>query len=376
MVAPARQAGARSAKVCAVRRDAEDLAGARRARPTAAAAPRRACRSAVSGSARRRLAERPAEQRRSCRAEFASAPCIADEHRRAGSASVNPQRPRALGAGAADGAMLDAESGRAHDSIPFSPPAPDIDRITGRRRLRRNRRTDWSRRLVRETTLTVDDLIWPIFLIDGESAARAGRLDARRRAALGRRGGARGGAGGAARHPGDRALPLHRPVAPRPDRLGGAERRQPRLHAPAARSRRPCRRSASSPTSRSTPIPATAMTALMEGEEIVNDASVAQLVRQALVQAEAGADIIAPSDMMDGRVGAIREALDARRLRPRADHGLHGEIRLRLLRPVPRRDRHQRDARSATSAPTRWTRPTPTRRCARRRPTSPRAPTC
>ncbi len=50
---------------------------------------------------------------------------------------------------------------------------------------------------------------------------------------------------------------------------------------------------------------------VMEGDEIVNDASVAQLVRQALVQAEAGADIIAPSDMMDGRVGAIREALDA-----------------------------------------------------------------
>jgi porphobilinogen synthase len=49
---------------------------------------------------------------------------------------------------------------------------------------------------------------------------------------------------------------------------------------------------------------------LLDGEEVVNDQSVAQLVRQALVQAEAGADIIAPSDMMDGRVGAIREALD------------------------------------------------------------------
>jgi porphobilinogen synthase len=49
---------------------------------------------------------------------------------------------------------------------------------------------------------------------------------------------------------------------------------------------------------------------VMEGDEIVNDASVHQLVLQALVQAEAGADIIAPSDMMDGRVGAIRTALD------------------------------------------------------------------
>src|SRR5262249_40394140 len=44
---------------------------------------------------------------------------------------------------------------------------------------------------------------------------------------------------------------------------------------------------------------------------ILNDETVAVLTRQALVEAEAGADIIAPSDMMDGRVGAIRAALDA-----------------------------------------------------------------
>jgi porphobilinogen synthase len=50
---------------------------------------------------------------------------------------------------------------------------------------------------------------------------------------------------------------------------------------------------------------------LMSGETIMNDATVAALVRQALNQARAGADVIAPSDMMDGRVAAIREALDA-----------------------------------------------------------------
>jgi len=49
---------------------------------------------------------------------------------------------------------------------------------------------------------------------------------------------------------------------------------------------------------------------LLQGETIVNDESVFQLVQQALVQARAGADIIAPSDMMDGRIGAIRAALD------------------------------------------------------------------
>ena len=47
---------------------------------------------------------------------------------------------------------------------------------------------------------------------------------------------------------------------------------------------------------------------------ILNDETVGQLVKQALTQAEAGVDIVAPSDMMDGRIGAIREALEARRL--------------------------------------------------------------
>jgi len=45
---------------------------------------------------------------------------------------------------------------------------------------------------------------------------------------------------------------------------------------------------------------------------IVNDSTVAVLTEQALVQAEAGVDIVAPSDMMDGRIGAIRQALEAR----------------------------------------------------------------
>ncbi|MDB5510163.1 MAG: hemB, partial [Hyphomicrobiales bacterium] len=49
---------------------------------------------------------------------------------------------------------------------------------------------------------------------------------------------------------------------------------------------------------------------LMRGEVILNDETVEALVGQALNQARAGCDIIAPSDMMDGRIGAIREALD------------------------------------------------------------------
>ena len=50
---------------------------------------------------------------------------------------------------------------------------------------------------------------------------------------------------------------------------------------------------------------------LMDGEEILNDETLEVLVRQAVVQAEAGCDTIAPSDMMDGRVGAIRATLDS-----------------------------------------------------------------
>ena len=53
------------------------------------------------------------------------------------------------------------------------------------------------------------------------------------------------------------------------------------------------------------------MTAILRGERVLNDETVFVLVEQALNQARAGADIIAPSDMMDGRVGAIRAALDA-----------------------------------------------------------------
>ena len=100
------------------------------------------------------------------------------------------------------------------------------------------------------------------------------------------------------------------------------------------------------------------------------------LVRQALVQAEAGADVIAPSDMMDGRVGAIRRALD--------DAGLRSDVQILAYAAKyasafygPFRDAVGIGDRRwpATRRPTRWTRPTATRRCARSRSTSPRAPT-
>ena len=78
---------------------------------------------------------------------------------------------------------------------------------------------------------------------------------------------------------------------------------------------------------------------LMEGGEILNDASIEALVRQALVQAEAGCDIIAPSDMMDGRVGAIRQALEANGFERVQIMAYSAKYASGLLRAVPRRGR-------------------------------------
>jgi porphobilinogen synthase len=54
---------------------------------------------------------------------------------------------------------------------------------------------------------------------------------------------------------------------------------------------------------------------LLENGEILNDATVERLCDQALMQAEAGCDVIAPSDMMDGRIGAIRTRWTKKALR-------------------------------------------------------------
>ena len=75
------------------------------------------------------------------------------------------------------------------------------------------------------------------------------------------------------------------------------------------------------------------------------------LVRAAVSHAEAGADIVAPSDMMDGRVGAIRRALDERGFAGRRDHVLRREVLLGVLRPVPRRGRLGAEVRRPPDAP-------------------------
>ena len=75
---------------------------------------------------------------------------------------------------------------------------------------------------------------------------------------------------------------------------------------------------------------------LVEDGRVKNDASVELLARVALSHMESGADIVAPSDMMDGRVGAIRETLDEAGYTETPHHGVLREVRLGVLRAVPR----------------------------------------
>jgi porphobilinogen synthase len=176
-------------------------------------------------------------------------------------------------------------------------------------RLRRNRRIAWSRRLTRETSLTVDDLIWPIFVIEGdgrsvpvESMPGVERLsiDLAVKAA-------------------EEAHALGIPVvaifpytAPEQRSDDGKEAWRPdNLVCRAVRAIK-----AAVPgigvmcDVALDPYTSHGHDGLIRNGEIVNDLTIAALIRQSLVQADAGCDILGPSDMMDGRIGAIRAALE------------------------------------------------------------------
>jgi delta-aminolevulinic acid dehydratase/porphobilinogen synthase len=98
--------------------------------------------------------------------------------------------------------------------------------------------------------------------------------------------------------------------------------------------------------------------------EVDNDATLELLARQAVSHARAGADFVAPSDMMDGRIGAVRAALD----------GDHIPSSTRPLFTAPSGRLRTRRPSSATGPATRWTRPTPRRPCGRPNWTWKRAP--
>ena len=177
-------------------------------------------------------------------------------------------------------------------------------------RPRRNRRSEWVRRMVREHVLTADDLIWPLFLIDGE----------RKRIPVPSMPGVERISIDEAVRDAERAARLHIPCIalfpytdPQLRDNSGTEALNPdNLVCRAIRALKKevpdigllCDVALDPYTSHG-------HDGLLRDGEILNDETVDVLVKQALVEAEAGCDIIAPSDMMDGRVGAIRRALDA-----------------------------------------------------------------
>jgi porphobilinogen synthase len=176
-------------------------------------------------------------------------------------------------------------------------------------RPRRNRKTEWTRRLVRENTLDTDDLIWPLFLVDGSkkrlpvpSMPGVERLsideavrDAQRGAKL--------------------AIPCIA-LFPYTDQALRDEDGSEALNADnlVCRAIRAIKKEVPEIgilcDVALDPYTSHGHDGLVRDGTILNDETVEVLVKQALVEAQAGCDIIAPSDMMDGRVGAIRAALD------------------------------------------------------------------
>jgi porphobilinogen synthase len=194
--------------------------------------------------------------------------------------------------------------------LPIESDAPSEHRLDLAVRPRRNRRAEWARRLVREHVLTTDDLIWPLFVIDGTNvrAAVASMPDVERLSV--------DQAVRAAERAAKFAIPclaLFPYTDPdKRDDSGSEALNAENLVCQAIRAIKKevpdigilCDVALDPYTSHG-------HDGLIRDGIILNDETVAILVRQALVQAEAGCDIIAPSDMMDGRVGAIREGLDA-----------------------------------------------------------------
>ena len=176
-------------------------------------------------------------------------------------------------------------------------------------RLRRTRKADWSRRLVRETRLSRDDLIWTIVLSDGKKARdpvpsmpgvdRVNLKEVVKEAAQ-------------ARDLGIPAIALFPHINPKFKDAKASEALNEKGLIPKAI------RAVKAAVPEIGVIVDVALDpytdhghdGLMQGERIINDPTVEILAQSALILAEAGADIVAPSDMMDGRVGAIRGALE------------------------------------------------------------------
>jgi porphobilinogen synthase len=177
-------------------------------------------------------------------------------------------------------------------------------------RMRRNRRADWTRRMVREHRLSTDDLIWPLFVMDGDNVrAPVPSMPGVERLSVDQ-----------VVREAERAAKLTIPcIALFPytdpslrDETGSEALNPDNLVCQAIRAiKKEVPEIGVLCDVALDPFTSHGHDGLLQDGVILNDETVEVLVKQALVQAQAGCDIIAPSDMMDGRVGAIRKALDA-----------------------------------------------------------------
>jgi porphobilinogen synthase len=175
--------------------------------------------------------------------------------------------------------------------------------------MRRNRRTDWSRRLVAENRISAADLILPIIIIDGDNRREAiSTMPGVERLSID----LATEVAAEAASLGIPALALFPAIAPELKSPDGAEalKVDNLLGRAIARIKKQVPGIGLIADVALDPYTTHGHDGLLVDGEIVNDATVEVLCRQALAEAEAGVDIVAPSDMMDGRVGAIREALD------------------------------------------------------------------
>jgi porphobilinogen synthase len=182
-----------------------------------------------------------------------------------------------------------------------------------RLRMRRNRRDAWTRRLVAENALSVDDLIWPVFVMEGarrssDVASMPGvvRVTIDRLAAHVE----------PAAELGIPAVAIFPMTPPDKKDAEGTEALNPdNLICRAARLlKREFPGVGLVGDVALDPYTDHGHDGVIRDDYVANDESLEVLTAQAVSQAEAGIDVIAPSDMMDGRVGAIRDALDARAL--------------------------------------------------------------
>ena len=176
-------------------------------------------------------------------------------------------------------------------------------------RMRRRRVSPWMRALVAERRLAPSDLIWPVFVEEGDGQTPLSALPGVTRYGIDRL----VDAVGSAADLGIPAVAVFPEIDPALKTADCAEARNPEnLVCRAVRALK-----AAFPDLgvicdvALDPFNALGHDGLVRDGRILNDESVAILVEQSLVQAEAGCDVLAPSDMMDGRIGAIRRGLDA-----------------------------------------------------------------